>query len=215
MSSEPPRAYGSSAYSNRDDVPAPAPGQAYFGYPQPSRTMLPGPQRPTSERLALGQSPSRPDPPGRAPRWPHFVGYPLAVVLGMLIAVALMLVTGVPDGFADQRASTGSETTASSPPPVTVTPSGQHAAPGAHTPAFEDIPGEGTFIVGSDVEPGRYLSAGGTVSCYWARLSDVEGGVGSTITTGTPKGSTTVTIKKSDAAFETTGCSTWIRQAAR
>ncbi len=74
--------------------------------------------------------------------------------------------------------------------------------------------GEGTWEVGADIKAGRYKTAGpsedGLGICYWARLSATDGE--SIIVNGLPQGPSVVTIKKSDAAFETNGCAPWIRQ---
>ncbi len=73
--------------------------------------------------------------------------------------------------------------------------------------------GEGTFIVDEDVRPGRYKAgASGGGSCYWARLRDDSGETESIIANSITGGSAVVTIKSSDGAFETNGCSPWVRQ---
>lgn len=73
--------------------------------------------------------------------------------------------------------------------------------------------GEGTFIVNDDIQPGRYKArATGSRSCYWARLNDTSGEADSIIANNLTDGSAVVTIKASDAAFETNGCTRWIRQ---
>jgi len=73
--------------------------------------------------------------------------------------------------------------------------------------------GEGTFIVNEDVKPGRYKArAAGDGSCYWARLKDDSGEPDSIIANNITEGSAVVTIKPSDGAFETNGCTKWVRQ---
>ncbi|HET9871418.1 MAG TPA: hypothetical protein VFP89_02315 [Propionibacteriaceae bacterium] len=73
--------------------------------------------------------------------------------------------------------------------------------------------GEGTFIVGDDIRPGRYKArAASGDSCYWARLKDDSGDFDSIIANNVTSGSASVTIKPSDGAFETRGCTPWIRQ---
>lgn len=85
-------------------------------------------------------------------------------------------------------------------------------APAAPTGPLTSF-GAGTYEVGKDVEPGVYRTAGsgGSVPCYWARLNDTNGEFGSIIANGTPTGPTTVTIKTSDAAFETQGSCNWTK----
>jgi hypothetical protein len=72
--------------------------------------------------------------------------------------------------------------------------------------------GNGTWVVGTDIEPGTYRTDGATgPGCYWARLSGLSGEFGDIITNGITEGPTTVTIASSDAAFESQGCQQWTR----
>lgn len=70
------------------------------------------------------------------------------------------------------------------------------------------IPGDGTFLVGDDIQPGTYRTAGGA-GCYWARLKGTSGELGDIIANGNVTGPTTITIAPSDAAFQTSGCVEW------
>jgi hypothetical protein len=79
--------------------------------------------------------------------------------------------------------------------------------PGA--PIAED----GTYIVGTDVTPGTWRSrGGGSFACYAARLSGFGGTLNDIISNeiGT-NGGLIVTIARSDAGFETSGCGKWER----
>ena len=67
------------------------------------------------------------------------------------------------------------------------------------------IPGNGIFLVGTDVQPGTYR--GGGAGCYWARLGDVGGE--DIITNYLGDGPTVVEIKSGDVAFETNDCDDW------
>jgi hypothetical protein len=81
------------------------------------------------------------------------------------------------------------------------------AAPDEHTI------GEGTFVVGEDIRPGRYKArAEENGDCYWARLKDDSGDPDSIIANNNSAGSSSVTIKPSDGAFETSGCTPWVRR---
>lgn len=73
-------------------------------------------------------------------------------------------------------------------------------------PGFD---GDGTYVVGTDIQPGTYTSGGDY--CYWARLKDLDGSFDSIITNHASAGRTTVNIKRSDAAFETTMCNRWVK----
>jgi hypothetical protein len=74
------------------------------------------------------------------------------------------------------------------------------------------IPGNGTFVVGQDIQAGTYGTADPGYNCYWARLKNTEGGLESIITNGNSIGRTTVTIRPTDVAFETNGCRPWGRR---
>lgn len=105
---------------------------------------------------------------------------------------------------------------------VTVTKAGAASAPAASSaapaaPAAGPATsfGDGTHVVGQDIEAGTYKTAGPSSSsfgaCYWARLSNTSGEFDAIITNGVPTGQATVTIRSGDAAFETSGCQTWTK----
>lgn len=121
-------------------------------------------------------------------------------------------------GAASCNGGDGGDGTAVPPPPAAVAPIVAESAP--PPPAASDSAkpprgpatsmGNGTFLVGTDVEPGTYRSDGPLrTSCYWARLSGTGGELDDIIANNLGKGPATVTIKKSDAAFESSGCSRW------
>lgn len=70
------------------------------------------------------------------------------------------------------------------------------------------IPGDGTFIVGEDIQPGTYETEGSEY-CYWERLSGTSGTMDDVIANGVPTGPAIITISPSDEAFLTEGCSEW------
>jgi hypothetical protein len=77
----------------------------------------------------------------------------------------------------------------------------------------DSIPGEGRFLIGTDIQPGEYVSQGnGTEgTCKWKRLASDKGG---TYTTVIAKGenlttNTIVVIDPQDGAFESTNCMDW------
>lgn len=66
--------------------------------------------------------------------------------------------------------------------------------------------GDGTYVVGSQVQPGLYVSKGNTDFCYWERDSDFLGTIeANDIGTGTRY----MRIKATDALVETSGCNDW------
>jgi len=76
--------------------------------------------------------------------------------------------------------------------------------------AANTISGDGIYLVGPDIAPGTYRSAGPLDGFgYWARLSDTSGTLDGIIANGNPSGPTVVTIRASDKAFETTGMQDW------
>lgn len=89
----------------------------------------------------------------------------------------------------------------------TVTAPAQGNGP-ASGPAPGIIPGDGTFQVGTDVQPGTYKSAGaapgGIGDCYWARLG--PGGGDNILDNNLTPGQSVVTIRPSDKEIETRGC---------
>lgn len=72
------------------------------------------------------------------------------------------------------------------------------------------FPGDGTYIVGTDIAPGTWQTPG-TDSCYWARLSGFGGTTSSVIANANPRGQAIVTIAAGDKGFETARCGTWTR----
>ncbi|WP_280271951.1 hypothetical protein [Nocardia wallacei] len=82
----------------------------------------------------------------------------------------------------------------------------------AHAEPATSIPGDGTYVVGVDIQPGTYRTAGpadGRYGCYWERAKNLDGTVDSIIANDYGKGATTVRISSSDVAFKTSGCSSW------
>lgn len=71
--------------------------------------------------------------------------------------------------------------------------------------------GEGRFLVGTDIAPGTYQTTGPSdkFDCYWERLKDISGAPDSIIANDLKNGAATVTIDKSDVAFQTRWCNTW------
>ncbi|MEV4572163.1 hypothetical protein AB0K16_02805 [Nonomuraea jabiensis] len=87
---------------------------------------------------------------------------------------------------------------------------GQPTGGTGSNPAFNSVSMR-TLVVGTDIQPGTYRTAGPTAGipmCYWARLRSATGGE---IATGMPAGPASVTILATDKAFRTAGCAEWIR----
>jgi hypothetical protein len=69
--------------------------------------------------------------------------------------------------------------------------------------------GQGTFIVGTDIQPGTYRSSKGP-NCYWERLSNFTGQL-SGIIANNFGGQAIVKIRSSDKGFHSSSCGTWTR----
>jgi hypothetical protein len=71
--------------------------------------------------------------------------------------------------------------------------------------------GEGTWLVGDDIQPGTYR-AGNVDACYWERLSGLSGSFNDIIANdNVMTGQAVVTISPSDRAFNSARCGTWKR----
>lgn len=68
--------------------------------------------------------------------------------------------------------------------------------------------GEGTFIVGTDMQPGRYRSSEGD-GCYWERLSGFGGTPDEIIANDIASGPGIVDIAPGDVGFRSSRCGTW------
>lgn len=133
------------------------------------------------------------------------------VVKTACVAVVLAAAAGCgsfAEGFRDGLAE-GESGTPSPSAPVTSGPAVPAAAD--TSPEISD----GTYVVGVDIQPGVYRTAGSGYAnglpCYWARLSGTSGDLSEILANDNPHGLTTVTVKSSDRAFETHGCKPWQR----
>lgn len=77
--------------------------------------------------------------------------------------------------------------------------------------------GDGTFVVGVDIQPGTYTTTGPFdkyMGCYWERLRGYSGSIKDVIANDyTHSKKVIVEIKSSDKAFKTEDCGTWIQTA--
>lgn len=98
-------------------------------------------------------------------------------------------------------------------PTVTVVRTEAASGGGRGGAAGTGFPGDGTFIVGSDVQAGTYRSGTPTSgNCYWARLSTTDGaGTDGILANNNSAGPSVVTIQKTDKAFNTSGCEAWTK----
>jgi hypothetical protein len=166
--------------------------------------------------------------PARTPKPQKHTGRTVLIVAGCV--TAFLTVVGL--GAAAIEGSPAAETAAASPqptvtvtapaepgaevtvtaPPVTVTKPAPPAKTVTQAPpeAAAAIDGDGTYEVGVDIKPGKYKTVGGE-GCYWARLSNLDGGFEAIIANEFSNGRQTVTVKKSDRGFKTSGCGEWTK----
>jgi hypothetical protein len=154
--------------------------------------------------------PPPPEPPRRRP-W--VARHKVLTGLGALFALLVVLVVaGAADGGGGQA---GNGSAASSDPassaPATLDPTGGPTDdPTPPAGPATTIPGDGTFLVGTDIKPGTYRSPmPESGNCYWARMSDVGDDLGGIIANDNSAGPSVVTIRATDKAFTTTGCEPW------
>jgi hypothetical protein len=70
-----------------------------------------------------------------------------------------------------------------------------------------EVPGDGIWLVGEDVEPGTYRAEGGEW-CMWSRINGWTPDISSVIKGG---GSTKATLEEGDLGFVTEGCGRWTK----
>lgn len=154
----------------------------------------------------------------------HLIGYSVVAVIAFVVGAGIILAVDsgesasaidAPETRTITSAVTvtkpGSTTTTTAPPETTTET--KTATVTAEPPAPETaIPGDGTFEVGVDIEPGTYVSKPPDRNCYWARLSDGSGDFNNIIDNNNSSGQSLVTIAAADRFFETSGCSGWTKR---
>ncbi|WP_329178420.1 hypothetical protein [Streptomyces sp. NBC_01477] len=132
---------------------------------------------------------------------------------------AVLTIGAAACGPADDSASSsgssgpagGKATTAASSAPASAPAKKKEDKPTAKA-AFK---GDGTFQVGTDIQPGTYKTSGNADGmCYWERAKDAKGEVDSILANDNVTGSSYVTIKKTDKIFKTTDCKDWFTAGA-
>jgi hypothetical protein len=99
---------------------------------------------------------------------------------------------------------------------MTILASAVMGVPTAYAVPAQSIPHDGTYMVGSDIAPGRYFTSGGISGdpCIWQRLSAVDdpGDFSNIIDSGMSTGQQYVDIKPTDKAFKTQSCQPWLQK---
>jgi hypothetical protein len=90
-------------------------------------------------------------------------------------------------------------------------------APVALAAPSASIRGDGTYMVGSDIAPGRYFTSGGIDGepCYWARLSSLDdpGDFSNVIENSFAAGPQYIDIQPTDEVFKTQFCQPWVKKS--
>lgn len=84
------------------------------------------------------------------------------------------------------------------------------ATPIPPTPAGPRAITDGTFVVGTDLQPGTYRAAGGD-GCYWERLRGFGGTIADVIANDNARGPVLVTIAPTDVGFTARRCGAFTR----
>jgi hypothetical protein len=98
---------------------------------------------------------------------------------------------------------------------VEVTPTQAPPPPAPPAPAGPKttFDGDGTFLIGTDIQSGTYRAKVpvSSVGCYWQRMKGTSGGFDDIIANDnvSPGAPAVVTIGRSDKAFQTNRCGTW------
>jgi hypothetical protein len=83
----------------------------------------------------------------------------------------------------------------------------------AHSGEYPLAISSGTYLIGSDIQPGTYKGQGGndiTSSCYWERLRSVSGGLDSILANDNGTGQYYVQVLPSDFALKTACPLEWV-----
>lgn len=144
----------------------------------------------------------------------HLVGYPVATLVAFAIGAAGSASTPAPTTAAPASAVSP---TPSAPAPTVTVPATPAPTPDATptpdtTSAPAGVPGDGTYEVGVDIQPGKYSSDTPTSgNCYWARLKNDDPFDG-ILANNNSSGQSVVIIKKTDKYFQSSGCSDWTKR---
>lgn len=127
------------------------------------------------------------------------------IITGILVVIIFFGIIGASSSGSKNSSSSGSNATASSNP-------GQEA-----TPTTDPHPhfGDGTFVVGKDIQPGTYRTRVGSSGCYFERMSGFGGDLSSIIANDNTDFPAIVTIDATDKGFKSTNCGTWTQDISQ
>jgi hypothetical protein len=151
-------------------------------------------------------------------------GIKWAITGGIGLFWLVLLVVSAAGSGGNGTSNTASNQTAASSPARAATPSAAPTAKPTTTPTaaattkptptpppkpqfatFQD----GTFIVGTDIQPGTYRTRSGPSGCYFARLKGFGGSLDDILANENTDAPAVVTIAPTDKGFESSRCGTW------
>ncbi len=134
---------------------------------------------------------------------------------GVLLVFIIIgaLTSGSGDDIASGETTTtagGDETTTTTEAETTTTAGGDETTTTTEADSGSPLTfGDGSWIVGTDIEAGTYRNDDSSNLCLWQRLSGFGGETGDIIAGDLTEAITIVTIKDSDAGFDSQDCGTW------
>ncbi len=123
---------------------------------------------------------------------------------------AIVTITANDAGFTSKRCGDWAKAVQASEPRATATSAIQVSEPKATAVPLPPGFGDGTHLVGTDIQPGLYRA---TQDCYWARLSNTSGELSAILANGNTRGPAVVQIQETDRAFESKRCGRWTEVA--
>lgn len=170
------------------------------------------------QQPAWGTSWAAPQPPSKG-RAKKILTHGGVLVVGLVLGVAMG-----GSGSSDAASATPAPTvtvhdtvtvTAKAKPAPTVTVTKTVKPKAKAKPAVVTVPGDGTYLVGTDIKPGTYKTSGPADSvipnCYWERSSSTSGNMDGILANDNLSGAGVVTVLPSDKVFKTTGCNDWTK----
>ena len=158
------------------------------------------------------------------PLWRRVIPYktwhvPAAVGTGIAWVVVIVIIAVASGGGDDDSGATvqdqgtpGPTNSATGAPDATEAPAPIPEAMPTPTPEQAGPAstfGSGTFIVGTEIEPGTYANSGSSIFCYWERSRGFGGTPDEIIANAVVNTRQIVTISPTDAGFTSNNCGTW------
>jgi hypothetical protein len=178
--------------------------------------VLPSQERPLQPPLYQPQLP----PPQIAPQKPKSRKR-LWIIISAVVLV-LIVISAIASQAGNSSQSTRTTPQATQPvgasqqrttQPPTAQPTTQPTAKPTIQPTTVTYPhfGDGTFVIGKDIQPGTYRTREASSSCYYARLSGFGGTLDEIIANENTDAPAIVTIAASDKGFLSHRCGTWTK----